>query len=164
MLAGARRGVGRGPRGPRTLRGGARVLPPGPSSGWLWLLSRAQEQPCFSVSVTPLILRLESADGGVEPLRRRSPLLPLPSSPRLFLLRASADVYFSWRVLAGAEPRRFHTFLLANSTVLLPAAEGEPGAGDPQTALVLPPVLLLIGSGRLKGAGEGGGGMLSPVS
>lgn len=63
-------------------------------------------------------------------------------------------MFISLGMSSPAHCRRFHTFLLANLTVLLPAAEGELGVRDPQTALVLPLVLLLFGSGCLKGAEE----------
>lgn len=63
-------------------------------------------------------------------------------------------MFISLGMSSPAHRRRFHTFLLANLTVLLPAAEGKPGVRDPQTALVLPLVLLLFGSGCLKGAKE----------
>ena len=82
-----------------------------------------------------------------------APAAALCSAFLLLLLLSS-----SW-LLPGlmAFPLPFGTFLLANLTVLLPAAEGEPGVRDPQTALDLPPVLVLTGSGRPEGAAAGEG-------
>lgn len=131
---------------------GARVLPElGPALA---------AQPSAETTLLLRVCHASDSVPGISGRRRGIAAAPL-SPPAFFPPRISfscvvrALMFISLGVSSPAQSRRFHTFLLANSTVLLPAAEGEPGAGDPQTALVLPPVLLLIGSGRLKGAGEG---------
>lgn len=77
------------------------------------LLSRAEKQLCFSVSVTAPILCLKSENRGVESVEHSSPVLPFPSSHELFLVCVSADVYFSWHVLAGTQAADFtHSYWL----------------------------------------------------
>lgn len=91
------------------------LLALGSGGGRRSLLSRAEKQRRCSVSVTAPILGPKSADRSVESVERGSPLLPSSSSSssshQLFLGWASADVYFSWRVLAGAEPPISHILI-----------------------------------------------------
>lgn len=56
------------------------------------------------------ILRLKSENRAVE-LAEQLSRSAFSSSHELFLVCASADVYFSWHVLAGAEPPISHIFI-----------------------------------------------------
>lgn len=69
----------------------------------------------------------------IAPWNRRSssPVPPFPPRTSSFLV-VRALMFISPGMSSPALSHRFHTFLLANLTVLLPAAESEPGVRDPQ--------------------------------
>lgn len=63
--------------------------------------------------------------------RSSSPVPPFP--PRMsFSWFVRALMFISLGMSSPALSHRFHTFLLANLTALLPAAESEPGVRDPR--------------------------------
>lgn len=72
-----------------------------------------------------LILRLKSEDCAAE-LVEQLCNSAFSSSHELFLV-VGALMFISPGMSSPALSHRFHTFLLANLTVLLPAAEREPG-------------------------------------
>ena len=76
----------------------------------------------------------KSENRAVELAEQLSPLRLFFSSspPRMSLfLVVRALMFISPGMSSPALSHRFHTFLLANLTVLLPAAESEPGVRDP---------------------------------
>lgn len=94
--------------------------------GWVSLLSGVRKQlySVFAVSV----LRLESKNPAVE-LARQLLRSAFSSSHELFLV-ARGLMFIPPGMSSPALSHRFHTFLLANLTVLLPAAESQPGMGE----------------------------------
>lgn len=89
-----------------------------------------RKQLCSLTVCAAPILRLKSENRAVElaELLSRS---AFSSSHELFLV-VRALMFISAGMSSPALSHRFHTFLLANLTVLLPAAESEPGVRDPQ--------------------------------
>ena len=83
--------------------------------GWVSLLNGAEKQLCSPTVCAAPILRLK-----IRESRRRIGGAALPVTPFFFFFPsshepfpgcASADVYFSWHVLAGAEPPISHIFI-----------------------------------------------------
>lgn len=70
----------------------------------------AEEQLCSPAVCAAPILRLKSENCAVESVEQLS-RSAFSSLHELFLVCASADVYFSWHVLAGAEPPISHIFI-----------------------------------------------------
>lgn len=74
-------------------------------------------------------LCLKSENCAVELAEQLSPVPPFP--PHMsFSWFVRALMFISPGMSSPALSHRFHTFLLANLTVLLPAAESEPGVGE----------------------------------
>lgn len=98
--------------------------------GWVSPLAGAWKQLC-----SPDCLRgSDSAPEIRESCRGIAGVAPLipPFPPRMsFSWFVRALMFISLGMSSPAPSHRFHTFLLANLTVLLPAAESEPGVRDP---------------------------------
>jgi len=96
--------------------------------GWVSVFTGVEKQLYPPTVRAAPILRLKSEDRAVESARQPA-CSAFSSSHKLFLV-VRVLMFISPGVSSPALSHRFHTFLLANLTVLLPAAESEPGVGE----------------------------------
>lgn len=130
--------------------------------GWVSPLNGAEKQLCSLTVCAAPIPRLKITESRRRIGGAALPVPPFfffffPSSHEPFFLVVRALMFISPGMSSPALSHRFHTFLLANLTVLLPAAESGARSQRSSETVLLLLLLLPLSSGLGVPGGIGGG-------